>query len=82
MQYCKTIRRILAIDKALDRIPAHNYFYDDIAEALLIKREKLVLSLHEYRKEARGNKEQYINRRKQLILAANLLGTSYYNIMH
>lgn len=82
MQYCKTIRRILAIDRALDRIPAHNYFYDDIAEALLIKRELLVKSLHDYRKEASGNKEKYITRRKQLILAANLLGTSYYNIMH
>ena len=82
MQYVKTIRRILAIDKALDRIPAQNYFYDDIAEALLIKREKLVISLHNYRREASGDKEKYINRRKQLKLAANLLGTSYYNIMH
>ena len=77
MQYCKTIRRILAIDSALDRVPQTPEKYDDICDRLIDKRDNLVNTLKEYKRN--GNRPE---RRKQLSTACRLLKTTLYSVMH
>ena len=77
MQYCKTIRRILAIDSAIDRVPQTSEKYDDICDRLIDKREKLVESLKDYKRS--GNRPI---RRAQLVTACRLLNTTLFSVMH
>lgn len=85
MKYVNAIRRIISIDAALERIP-NNDRYDDIWERLLDKREVLCKSVKEYAKYVRtadrSVRSACYNRRKQVLLACNLLGVDYYRNFH
>lgn len=84
MNYVNTIRRIIKIDEAIDRVPNEDRF-DDIIDKLFDKRDALVKSIKDYIKcPDRTNKElrhcSFI-RRKQVQLACRLLGVDYYRII-
>ena len=90
MKYVRTIRRIMMLDVALDRINNNDNCwntdrYDDIEDRLWDKRKMLSQSIREYTQcPDRTNRElrrYYANRRKQVKLACKLLGVDYYEII-
>lgn len=85
MNYVNTIRRIIAIDKGIERIDAFNDRYDAIWNKLEDKRDLLVKSIKDYIKcPDRTNKElrhRTFIRRKQVRLACALLGVDYFRII-
>lgn len=85
MKYVNAIRRIISIDRALDRIPNDDR-YDDIWERLNDKRDILCKSIMEYAKYVkstnRPDRVACIIRRKQVFLACKCLGVDYYRNFH
>lgn len=84
MKYVSVIRRIIAIDKALARIPEEER-YDDVWERLYDKRDTLAKSLKDYIKRPNlANKElrhAWYIRRKQVILACTLLHVDFHKVI-
>ena len=76
MKYVNAIRRIKAINEAIDRTPNDDR-YDDLVDRLLDKRDILRAEIKAYKRN--GNKG---NRRKQIMLACKLLRISYFDLMH
>lgn len=84
MKYINTLRRIVKINEALDRIDELDERYDDIWEKLWDKHDALVKSIKDYiRCPDRTNNElryRTFIRRKQVMLACRYLNIDYYRL--
>ena len=78
MKYVNAIRRIKAINDAIDRTPNDDK-YDDIIDRLFDKLDVLRAEIKAYQRNGRGD---FANRRKQILTACKLLNISYYDLMH
>ena len=79
MKLVNTIKRIIALNKAIDRMPITEK-YDDIYDKLWDKREGLRKSLRAWRSEYPEGSEIRRARRHQFELACRLLGVSKHYI--
>lgn len=90
MKYVHSIRRIMMLDNAINRLMTHDSYYDterydDIEVRLWAKRKMLSESLKEFTlcpdRTNRELRRYYANRRNQVKLACKLLGVDYYEII-
>lgn len=79
MKLVNTIKRINALNKAMERMPITEKYYD-IYNKLYDKREELRKDLSTWRKEYPIGSEIRKARRHQLELACRLLGVSKHYI--
>lgn len=79
MKLVNTIKRIDALNKAMNRMPCTKK-YDDIYDKIYDKREELRNDLRAWRKEYPLGSELRRARRHQLELACRLLGVNRYYI--
>lgn len=84
MEIVKTIKRIIALDKADKRIPVKKSLEDDtlfaIWGSIVDKRELLSNNLKSYINAPDDRRERYI-RRKCVKLACKLLSVDYYRVI-
>ena len=81
MKLVNTIKRIDALNKAMERMPLTEKYYD-IYDKLYDKREELRKGLIAWRKEYPLGSELRRARRQQLELACRLLGVNKHYITH
>lgn len=84
MKYINTLRRIVKINEALDRIDELDERYDDIWNKLWDKRDAFVKSIKDYircpdKTDKELRRKSYI-RRKQVLLACRYLNIDYYRL--